>query len=523
MRHPVKTSNGTRGRLAALRAGLLVSVAFGLGALSGCASVYKAEAPVIVAPEAAVPVAPDFAEYAPAALPRVDWVQSFGDARLTELVNASATSNPNIRASFFAVEAAAAGVDQADSARLPDVGVSAGVSRRQRFQNGSFTTPDGIVLPSTQPLGQTNFSLGLNAQWEPDFWGRVRDRIEAAELDVVATEADLASAALSVAGQVSQTYFALIEARKLVALSERDVETQERFLRLTERRFESGLTGASDVRLARSAVASSEALQATRLQIVGDTARRLEVLLRQYPSDTLDAPAEFPPLPVLEGAGTPEQVLQRRPDLIAQEARLFTQGIQVDLARKALLPQLSLSGGLNEGIVNLNQLFDIESIVGTLASNLSAPLFNNGRLVAGVDRQEAVLRQGVERYASAALTAFREIEDALAAETRLAEREAALERSLQESRAAEERLELRYTEGLASILQLLDAQSRALSAEGQLISARAERLQNRVRLHVALGGGGAGQGAVRPDRPDATLGFITEETVGRVPAAGTTP
>ena len=130
MRRFVNISISSAERPAAMRATLLVSVALGVGVLGGCASVYKAEAPVVVAPEAAVPVAPAFAEYAPAALPRVDWVQSFGDSRLTELVNASATSNPTVRASFFAVEAAAAGVDQADSARLPDIGISAGVSRR---------------------------------------------------------------------------------------------------------------------------------------------------------------------------------------------------------------------------------------------------------------------------------------------------------------------------------------------------------------------------------------------------------
>ena len=478
--------------------------------LGGCASVLFNPDDTVVAPEAAVPVAPAFSDFVPAALPRADWVQSFDDPRLTELVDVALSRNTTVLGSLAAVDAALAGVEQAEADRLPTVGGSAGVSRRQRFKNGTFTDPNtGLVFPSTQPLGQTNFSLGLNAQWEPDFWGRVRDRIDASEFEVEASAAELASARLSVAGQVAQTYFALIESRQLVELSTRDVDTQQRFLRLTERRFEAGLTGASDVRLARSSVASSEALQATRRQVLGDTARRLEVLLRAFPNDTLDAPARFPALPDFTGAGTPATMLQRRPDLIAQEARLYSQGIQVDLARKALLPQIGLSSSLSEGVLNLEQLFDIESIVGTLAANLTAPIFNNGRLVAGVERQEAILRQGVERYAGAALAAFREVEDALAAEQRLAEREAALRRSLDEARKAEERLELRYTEGLATILQLLDAQSRRLSSEGQLISAQAERLQNRVRLHVALGGGEAAGGAVLPGVP-----AVTTQTTG---------
>ena len=460
-------------------------------ALSACATSFLAGEPTLVAPAAVTPTAPDFAEYAPDALPRTDWVESFDDARLTELVGIAINRNTTVRSALFAVDAAVAGVDSAEADRLPGVNGSAGISRRQRFENGTFLV-NGVPVSSGQPLGQTNFSLGFSASWEPDFWGRVRDRIDAAELEVAGTEADLAAARLSVAGQVAQTYFDLIEAKQLVALSERDVETQERSQRLTERRFESGLTGSSDVRLARSQLANSQALQASRLQQLGNTARRLEVLLRSYPSDTIDAPLSLPALPVLDGAGVPAGVLARRPDLLAQEARLYGQGVQIDLARKALLPQLNLTGGLNSNATNFEDFVDIPALVANVASNLTAPIFQGGRLRANVDRQQAVLNQLLERYAGTALTAYREVEDALEAEQRLREREAALEVSLREAQRAEERLELRYTEGLATILQLLDAQSRRLNAEGQLITARSERLANRVRLHVALGGGGAG-------------------------------
>jgi len=114
-------------------------------------------------------------------------------------------------------------------------------------------------------------------------------------------------------------------------------------------------------------------------------------------------------------------------------------------------------------------------------------------------QQEEILRQQLEGYAGTALQAYLEVENALDADKRLAEREAALRISLEEALKAEERLELRYTEGLTTILQLLDSQSRRLNAESQLISARKERLANRVRLHVALGGGDITQTAILPD------------------------
>ena len=133
-----------------------------------------------------------------------------------------------------------------------------------------------------------------------------------------------------------------------------------------------------------------------------------------------------------------------------------------------------------------------------LVANAGAPIFQGGRIKANIAQQEAILRQQLENYAGAALEAYLEVENALDAEQRLYEREVALRTSLDEARLAEERLELRYTEGLATILQLLDAQSRRLSAEGQLIGARKERLANRVRMHIALGGGLETDGGLAP-------------------------
>jgi len=173
----------------------------------------------------------------------------------------------------------------------------------------------------------------------------------------------------------------------------------------------------------------------------------------------------------------------------ALEQRLKAQGLQIDIARKNLLPTLSLRGTTSLGATSFDEIFDIDALVLRLVANAAMPIFQGGRIKANIAQQEALLRQQLENYAGAALTAYLEVENALDAEQRLYERETALRTSLNEAREAEDRLELRYTEGLASILQLLDAQSRRLSAEGQLIGARKERLANRVRMHVALGGG----------------------------------
>lgn len=424
-----------------------------------------------------VPQAPDavWVERAPNEMPTTDWVAEFSDSQLIALVDEALERNSSIRAASAAYEAALARVDIADSERLPTVTGSADASRREFGDS---------LIP-----GASSFGLGVNASWEADLWGRIRDQIDASEVDAAAFKADYAGARLAIAAQVAQTWFNLIEARLLVELSERDVETQERALRLTERRFDGGVVGSSDVRLARSSVANAEALRASRRQSQASLARSLEILLRRYPAEALDPASDLPVLPVLDGAGVPADLLVRRPDLIAAEYRLQASGLDVDVARKALLPSLNLSGGLNSGAGGLFNILDFDSFVANIAAGLTQPIFNGGRLDANVDQQEAILRQQAESYAGTVLDAYLEVENALDAEQRLLERESALRRSLNEALEAEERLEIRYSEGLATILQLLDAQSRRISAESQLISARKERLANRVRLYVALGGG----------------------------------
>ena len=459
-----------------MRFAILLSVS--VYGLSGCASLsavskIKPE-PTVVAAQEVTPTAPVWAEAAPEDLPTTDWIGSFSDGTLTTLVAEALDANTNIRSAAARVEAAMARTDIAGADRLPSVSASARASRTENM---------------TSFPGSASISGGVSATWEADLWGRIRDGINSSELETAATTADYAGARLSIAGQVSQTWFDLIESRLLTELSDRDVETQERALRLTTRRFEGGVTGSSDVRLARSSLANSQALQATRRQFLSSNTRRLEILLRRYPSEEIQAAADLPSLPILSGAGTPGYALRKRPDMLAAERRLQAQGLQIDVARKALLPRLTLDASATQGSNGLEKLFDINSLIASIAGGLTAPIFQGGRLKGNIAQQEAILRQQLENYAGTALNAYLEVENALDAEGRLAEREAALRVSLNESQEAENRLELRYTEGLATILQLLDAQSRRISAEGQLISARKERLANRVRMHVALGGG----------------------------------
>ena len=459
-----------------MRLAILIS-ASAIG-LSGCANLgglskFKPE-PTVVEVQELAPQKQIWAEIAPEDLPTTDWVGSFDDSTLARLVTEALDANTNIKSSAARLDAALARARISRADKLPTVDTNSRITRTE------------TSLPFQTP---TNLSSGVSVNWEADLWGRIKNSVKSDAIAVEASRADYAGARLSIAGQVAQGWFNLIEARLLNELSTRDVDTLERALRLTQRRFEGGVSGSSDVRLARSSVANAQALQASRQQNLSALTRNLEVLLRRYPAEEIQAAQDLPTLPPLSGAGTPGYVLRKRPDLLAAERRLYQQGLQVDVARKNLLPRLTLTGNGNLSSTSLADFFDIDALAAQLLGNFSAPLFQGGRLKGNIEQQEAILREQLESYAGVALGAYLEVENALDAEQRLLDRESALRTSLDEARKAEDRLELRYTEGLATILQLLDAQSRRISAEGQLISARKERLANRVRMHVALGGG----------------------------------
>jgi len=426
------------------------------------------------------------------ALPQTNWSDGFGDETLTALIDEALEKNTDIRIAAARYDRALAQFKIARANRFPSISANSSSARSEPFGGGgSINIPGGGVIPVGG--GTTNLNASTNLSWEADVWGRVRDASKSSEYSAHATRADLAGMRLLIASRVTQAWFDILEAGLLVDLSARDVQTLERSLRLTERRFDGGVASASDVRLARSAVFNAKALEASRKQSQASLTRGLEILLRRYPDAALAAARELPELPPLAGAASPGYILTRRPDVLAQERRMHAAGLDVDVARKNMLPRITITGGLDSSGSQINDILSIQNVIGNFAGGLTYPIFQKGALRADVAAQRAVLQEQMESYTDTLLTAYLEVENALSAEQRLEEREAALRDALTESSLAEERLEARYIEGLATILELLDAQSRRISAEAMLITARKDRLTNRVALHVALGGGVLGE------------------------------
>lgn len=458
------------------------SILLGTALLSGCATMDAIQMGEIEA----IPVAPDApAQWAAAGVAGEagvgEWVSTFNDNTMSALVDEALESNLSIAAQVATVSAALADARAERGTRLPFIsaGIDAGGSRT------AFEGPGGDAITSEDPI----YGLGLNASWEADLWGRLAAGVDIAETSAIIAEADLEAARLSVASQTAIGWINLNAAIAQQQVAQQTFEARLYVAELTERRFARGLTSALDVRTARSALAQAEASIAAREQAVGEAARRLEVLLGRYPANEIDAPATLPRLDPIEPLASPALLLSRRPDIAAAEARVVQSGLRAEQARLAILPSLNLTASLGTNTDDLATLVDPAFIAARAVASLTQPLYAGGQLTARADAFIERIEITLANYAAASLTAWREVEDALAADNFLAIQEDAQKRALEEAAFAEDIAERSYQSGTVSIFNLIDSQTRRLNAESALVTARSNRAVNRVQYYLALGGG----------------------------------
>jgi len=498
---PVPAGAATAALPTALLAAALLAAALLAG---GCASAPPPEPPDPGFPlperwvreEAAgeAPEPPDGTAVAPypaaEATIQEDWWRDLGDPRLDGLVAEAFEHNRDLAAAAARVSAAEAQARIAGADALPQAGAGFDAARRrQNFIGFPIPGGDGEVLSTTT----TTFDAGLDVAWEVDLWGRLRAAEAAALAGLEASAADYRAARLSLAGRTASAWFGLIEAAEQLELARAEADSRRRTTERIRRRYELGLRPALDLRLALSTQAAAEAAVPAREQALDAARRRLELLAGRYPAGTAGPAAggagPLPPVPPPVPAGLPAALIARRPDLVAAERRLAAAGLAIEQARAALYPQLRLTGSAGRASGELEDLLDGDFSVWSLAAGLLQPLFQGGRLRAGVDLAEARRDEALAGFRSAAAQAFFEVEAALAAESLLAEREAALERAVAETAAARDLAEERYDLGLVDYLTVLETQRGALSAESSLLEARRQQLDARIDLHLALGGG----------------------------------
>jgi len=413
------------------------------------------------------------------------WWKSFESPELDAVIREALENNRDLLAAAARVEAAAADARIAGAELIPSVSGTTDARRNKQNFVGLPIPGGGNVLTTHA----STFNLTFITSWELDLWGRIRAGKRAADQEFEATLADLRGARQSLAAQAARAWIASVEAKRQLELTKRTIQSFRATEALVKRRYEEGLRSSLDLRLASASVANAEALMETRTQALESSRRRLEILLGRYPSGKHAAISNLPTMPKNVPAGLPADLLARRPDLVAAKLRLLAADSRIAGARAGLLPRISLTAQGGTATAELSDLLSSDFSVWTLAGNLAQPIIDGGRLREGVKLAGARARQAGAAYGSAALQAFGEVETALASESILARRETRLQVAREHTTAAHNLASERYSEGLESFAIVLETQRRLLDAESQALAVQAQRLDNRVNLHLALGGG----------------------------------
>ena len=419
-----------------------------------------------------------------------EWWLSFGDPVLNQLIAESLLENTAIAQAEAQAAQAYQQVRLVDADRLPTLAGAFNASRRKQSLAGSGL---GGFLGGGENAATSfendNFALQLNVDWEIDLWGRIANQKAAAVEELLAAEESLRAVRQSVAAQTAKAYFAVVEGQQQVAFTEETVAALGETARQLSNRADIGIGAPADKQLSISNFESARAGLQQRRQALESAKRQLQFLLRDYPTGDIAVDSELPerlkPIP----AGLPSELLQRRPDVLAAEKALRASVFRLEAAERSFFPSISLTGSYGTQSTELENLLDHDFSVWSIAGQLVQPIFQGGRIIANINIADAARREAAEAYAEAVLNAFLEVETALAFEQLFTEREAAQLRAFESASEAERINMNRYQEGLVPYINVLESQQRALEARSAYLEARRARLENRIDLHLALGGG----------------------------------
>lgn len=397
----------------------------------------------------------------------VGWLASLDDPVLTELIREAWEHNPDLYVAAARFEEAAAVLRIAGSYLSPTLDGTGGAS---------YTDYDD----STE---EELYSVGAGVAWEIDLWGRLRSDRAAARQVAEAVGLDYVQARHSLAAMVAEAYYVIVTAKQQLEIDQLLLEA-ERFTEVTTRqRVDAGLGTSLDGDIAASSVRLAEAAVQEDLAALREARRAMELLLGRYPAAELEGAPES--LPRIEegplAVGVPTELLERRPDVRSAELRVDAAYYGVESARAARLPSLILRA-------DATQFFDPSEFVTAVAAGITAPLFQGGRLRAREEAANAVQRQAIGEFASVALRAFGEVENALSNEHFLRAREASLAVASEQLIRAGDTASSRYDQGLLTILDLQQVRRSDYSTRSLLLGVRFEQIRQRLNLYLALGG-----------------------------------
>ncbi|MFN7951576.1 MAG: efflux transporter outer membrane subunit [bacterium] len=419
------------------------------------------------------------------------WWRSFGDPTLSSLVERSLEASLDVAMARARVREARAAERVSGAGDTPALGSQAAYTR-ERLSGQGFI---GGFLPDPE---FDLFQAGFDASWEIDVFGGRRRAVEAARAEVEAAEEGVRDVQVLLAAEVARTYVTLRGSERRSAIADRNLASQRSSLALTEDRFRAGLAGELDVAQSRALLATTEAAR-PRLEAERDRAlHRLGVLLGRAPEalrGELAVHADIPGASDPEAlarripVGLPSELLRRRPDLRRAERGLAAATARIGVATAELFPSFALTGALGLESIAIGDFLDVASRTYSLGPSIRWPIFEGGRIRAQIEAADAREQQALEAYRKAVLESLEDVENALSGFARERVRHGQLVAAADASRRAVELARDLYRNGLATFLQVLDAERTLYAAEDAVVVSDGVVAFELVALYKALGGG----------------------------------
>ncbi len=417
-------------------------------------------------------------------LPAVDigWRDFLTDPRLQRLVEIALANNLDLRVAALNVAEVQAQYRIQRAALFPQIAAFA--------DSSTSRTPASLSTTGNATVAH-DYSVGLSASWEIDFFGRLQSLNDQALQQYFATAQARKAFQILLVSEVADQYLTLLAFDDLLTVTQETLETAQASYKLTLLLFQTGTGTELSVRQSETVVEQAKANHAAQLRGRAQAENALVLLLGQPLPADLPSPAPLSAETILADvpAGLPSDLLIRRPDIMQAEATLRGANANIGAARAAFFPTISLTGGLGTASSALSGLFKAGSLAWSFLPSITMPIFEAGKLQASLDVATVQKDINVAQYQKAIQTAFREVADGLAARGTYDDQVAALERFSEAEQRTLDLSEMRFRNGVDPYLTVLTAQTGLYDAQLTLVSARLARLSNLVDLYRSLGGG----------------------------------
>ncbi|HKT26858.1 TolC family protein [Dyella sp.] len=457
-------------------------------AIAGCTTSNDIRAPTLASTAAAersrnatVATSPALTDKSPPS----EWWKLFGDATLTTLESEALASNLDLQAAAAHVDESRAQLGLVNASRRPQVAAEADYTRSGISQHSPLSA---LGAPST---AFNTWGLGIEVSWEVDLWGYLRHLSESANARLQASEFDMASVKVSVAGDVARTYLLLRGTQAQIDISEQNRQIAEHLRQLADSRLQNGVATHFDVASASADVASIDA-RLSQLHEQSDALTNALTLLLGQPPRELDAilgSSAMPSMPKQLPIGVPSELARNRPDILQAEARLHAAVADIGAAKADFYPRISLTGNLGVQAFDLSDLGSWNSRQFSFGPSLYLPIFQGGRLKRNLELSEARQHLAGIAYQKTVLNAWSEVDDALDAYTTEVKRHHQLQDAVTQNQAALNVAMRAYHQGTVDFTTVLIARRSLLASQAELTDCTTASALSVVSLYRALGGG----------------------------------